>query len=151
MTLPYNSCIDVITWVSVHAPRAKEEYLLSGSFNPRAPRGARRAKRPVSVCFDCFNPRAPRGARPFLDVHHPNWDVSIHAPRAGRDIAASRTWQQRSFQSTRPARGATMQLEWCRIVIAFQSTRPARGATYSFRELRSILWFQSTRPARGAT
>ena len=56
----------------------------------------------------CFNPRAPRGARPICLA---SGEKSVE------------------FQSTRPARGAT--LEAGRIVSTplFQSTRPARGAT----------------------
>ena len=77
------------------------------------------------------------------------------------------------FQSTRPARGATLGYcsrtcsfpvsihapragrdTWVKVmekILVFQSTRPARGATHV--ELRSVssAQFQSTRPARGAT
>ncbi len=101
------------------------------SFNPRAPRGARRfgggclrdaitfqstrpargaTVRPSTDISHCgFNPRAPRGARhPRRTPAHQPRTVSIHAPRAGRDgynvlISAANYL----FQSTRPARGAT--------------------------------------------
>ena len=58
----------------------------------------------------CFNPRAPHGARQErLLVYQLVIVVSIHAPRTGRDrladARAGGTWR---FQSTRPARGATM-------------------------------------------
>ena len=57
-------------------------------FNPRAPCGAR----PTTLRQDCqktgFNPRAPCGARPSSGAPlFPGFIVSIHAPRAGRDIA----------------------------------------------------------------
>ena len=56
-----------------------------------------------------FNPRAPRGTR------HRIWSgrswpvrVSIHAPRAGRDIRVNdQPTLDAAFQSTRPARDAT--------------------------------------------
>ena len=78
------------------------------------------------------------------------------------------------FQSTPPARGATLCTAICaklmddfnprpprggrrswaspgRPSITFQSTPPARGATTSVRKIRTRWIFQSTPPARGAT
>src|SRR5208282_3937591 len=103
------------------------------------------------------------------------YSVSIHAPRAGRDIHVSAfILAALLFQSTRPARGATtVHFQIC-ISIEFQSTRPARGATAGAsltwdhatgfnpraprgaRRRLAVEWsaskpFQSTRPARGAT
>jgi len=56
------------------------------SFNPRAPRGARLTDSSNMRSSRRFNPRAPRGAR---RMHTPSPDddddVSIHAPRVGRD------------------------------------------------------------------
>ena len=100
--------------VSIHAPRAGRDLSLAGGtgagqgFNPRAPRGARRRSSRTGTSRRCFNPRAPRGARPWSTrPTGPTWqfqstrpargatqrgqqhaqppDVSIHAPRAGRD------------------------------------------------------------------
>ena len=103
-------------------------------------------------------------------------DISIHAPRTGSDV-----WQTclangcQIFQSTLPARGATMQyFEENGRSVKFQSTLPARGATSaccacitssaisihaprtgSDIEIRLLTsasaTFQSTLPARGAT
>jgi len=78
-------------------------------FNPRAPRRARRCSTRPSTRSGRFNPRAPRRARPGLvhDLVRPR-RVSIHAPRAGRDLRATiKTFDASSFQSTRPAQGAT--------------------------------------------
>ena len=61
----------------------------SGSFNPRAPRGARRGAGRHADLRRCFNPRAPRGARPF---HRHEWP------------------ERRAFQSARAARRATWQI-----------------------------------------
>ena len=78
-------------------------------FNPRAPCGARPCPRPPSGCRSNFNPRAPCGARPQTQTTWPdraNFNprapcgarqgvivearpglyISIHAPRAGRDV-----------------------------------------------------------------
>jgi len=190
------------------------------SFNPRAPRGARRPAEFIQPHIAGFNPRAPRGARLFWTGAPPSGDlfqstrpargatpesmcwrrcknVSIHAPRAGRDVARTpgarrhrsfnpraprgarpsnphQTSAGRSFQSTRPARGATRSFvpkvpatavsihapragRDAKIVLMvgfphqFQSTRPARGATPDLTTGNKGVTFQSTRPARGAT
>ena len=56
-----------------------------------------------------FNPRAPYGARPWLKEHAAEVDdISIHAPRTGRDGGGSSgNAVDTAFQSTRPVRGAT--------------------------------------------
>ena len=59
--------------------------------------------------YERFNPRAPGGARqhPILKVRFV-WDVSIHAPRAERDLSlAGDIADLKLFQSTRPGRSAT--------------------------------------------
>ena len=101
--------------VSIHAPRAGrdesriDEATGGSGFNPRAPCGARLRFRWQRSCGACFNPRAPCGARRshfryLLKCVH----VSIHAPRAGRDIVLFPFFRATmKFQSTRPVRGAT--------------------------------------------
>ena len=81
--------------VSIHAPRAGSDWKLSRTrragpgFNPRSPRGERRQRLRTRPC-ERF--------------------VSIHAPRAGSDMP---TWASptpgQPFQSTLPARGATIR------------------------------------------
>ena len=56
-----------------------------------------------------------------------------------------------AFQSTPPARGATIGYAEEQSPTLFQSTPPARGATIIRRRSRSRRGFQSTPPARGAT
>ena len=60
-----------------------------------------------------------------------SYEISIHAPLAGRDAeAAASGATARVFQSTRPLRGATIHRTVCpRYFLRFQSTRPLRGAT----------------------
>ena len=102
-----------------------------------------------------FNPRTPRGVR--LEAYKytdPDTHISIHAPREGCDLASMFTQGRiKIFQSTHPARGATLYNE-CRLcnVRRFQSTHPARGATGLVNPNTTMdRAFQSTHPARGAT
>ena len=56
--------------------------------------------------------------------------ISIHAPREGGDASIHISMcSSGSFQSTPPARGATVQLTSPLAPSIFQSTPPARGAT----------------------
>ena len=75
-------------------------------------------------------------------------DVSIHAPRTGRDVSEMyQSCYQPSFNPRAPH-----ELRPRRMLLVFQSTRPARGATTIAAASESeSAWFQSTRPARGAT
>ena len=80
--------------ISIHAPREGGDLMFSDSrvsgfyFNPRPPRGGRRRLR-LGV-----------GGQPI---------ISIHAPREGGDFQGFFWWRLLdSFQSTPPARGATV-------------------------------------------
>ena len=100
--------------------------------------------------------------------------ISIHAPRTGSDTACWATAPSRSnfnprsphgerpgessissqlsqFQSTLPARGATLLVNGLWHDQIFQSTLPARGATQRPARAASRQQFQPTLPARGAT
>ena len=63
---------------------------------------------------DRISIRAPRaGCDDDLMAHAPVADVSIHAPRAGRDVFFGwRAKFRHAFQSTRPVWGATTVLPW---------------------------------------
>ena len=125
-------------------------------FNLRAPCGARRQILERMRTWDNISIHAPREGRdlpmrPSKAVRY----ISIHAPREGRDEVYGVRWLalEHAFQSTRPARGATEtpSTEFP-TQSKFQSTRPARGATRTVSTARkSLQTFQSTRPARGAT
>ena len=74
-------------------------------------------------------PRAGRDDDHVPRTYYPD-PISIHAPRAGRDnIHLVDLWAQEIFQSTRPVRGATRAGIGCTPSARFQSTRPVRGAT----------------------
>ena len=78
--------------VSIHAPRAGRDdnfrlrTRISFSFNPRAPRGARRGGSGRQITGTLFQSTRPaRGATTSESPTLVVVDVSIHAPRAGRD------------------------------------------------------------------
>ena len=74
--------------------------------------------------------RPVRGATFRQPLHGHYAGISIHAPRAGRDITSSvAVTHAPTFQSTRPVRGATPVPYITSAVNQFQSTRPVRGAT----------------------
>ena len=57
-------------------------------------------------------------------------NVSIHAPRVGRDrLPGNIATDDLPFQSTRPVWGATFPVEQATTKSRFQSTRPVWGAT----------------------
>ena len=105
----------------------------NGNFNPRSPHGERHQhlRRYLILCYisihaprtgsdaqnvgqnyiaDNFNPRSPHGER--RDRRADNslaCAISIHAPRTGSDVYPTLLMAGRSaFQSTLPARGATV-------------------------------------------
>ena len=168
------------------------------NFNPRSPHGERPAQRTWTSAWRDFNPRSPHGERRARRKRR-SWSspISIHAPRTGSDPctkgggADPAHFNPRSphgerhgacavadtikrFQSTLPARGATMgaldmgltedisihaprtgsdttRLSWgsgyCISIHA-----PRTGSDYVLLQPSGKLHlFQSTLPARGAT
>ena len=123
-----------------------------------------------------FNPRSPRGERLDIIAYQPApLGISIHAPREGSDqlpcrmAQADRDFNPRSprgerlgrsilssqskrFQSTLPARGATVSLGFAPSSLAISIHAPREGSDI---DINCDNWFyflfQSTLPARGAT
>ena len=147
--------------ISIHAPRTgsdgnrRDHQARGGNFNPRSPHGERPFPLPAgtSAAYH-FNPRSPHGERRYITR------ASGKSPKI--------------FQSTLPARGATLsfgvhrqntnyfnprsphgeRLDAYKQQVEtekFQSTLPARGATDVSELTGGSLTFQSTLPARGAT
>ena len=135
-------------------PREKRACRVTVNFNPRAPRGARRpAYFAATIDFHPFQSTRPaRGATPVLARMASAISISIHAPRAGRDLYASlyKDIHKISIHAPRAGRDAH-GLAADGVAGIFQSTRPARGATIECRGRDYGVVFQSTRPARGAT
>ena len=170
--------------ISIHAPRTGSDFpgvlrnVAPCDFNPRSPHGERRLRsRTFSLPMSNFNPRSPHGERRIGCLSNlVMGKISIHAPRTGSDERTTLQARRKGrFQSTLPARGATIYALYNRRYTLFQSTLPARGATCgkNAKNLRKILisihaprtgsdapfaainpppvGFQSTLPARGAT
>ena len=168
--------------VSIHAPLAgcdddnAAHINVSASFNPRTPRGGRRADQPIPPLHDTFqsthpsrgatsstkrassmrrgfNPRTPRGVRHHRRAHHHRWrKVSIHAPLAGCDAGLSGYGSRCERFNPRTPRGVRLPTILGLIYVdAFQSTHPSRGATAHKGCSVVRATFQSTHPSRGAT
>ena len=124
-------------------------------FNPRSPHGERRkSSSSIVASSNNFNPRSPHGERRWLyGCVTLRVVISIHAPRTGSDhTTLSGSSCQSLFQSTLPARGATVDdyHGWMRYL--HFNPRSPHG-----ERLDAQYWgvpqrrFQSTLPARGAT
>ena len=146
--------------ISIHAPRmgrdARTAYRASCRlyFNPRAPHGARLPRRAPASASVHFNPRAPHGARlaPCIAQLLPVV-ISIHAPRMGRDGSGAGSGLSSADFNPRAPHGARRPTALFAVgLLTFQSTRPAWGATPTATAVTmSPAGFQSTRPAWGAT
>ena len=98
--------------------------------------------------------RPVRGATMGQAAREADGWISIHAPRAGRDIylvPQVGVLFVISIHAPRAGRDS-IRLQLLVMLYPFQSTRPVRGATSGAEELPAYgLLFQSTRPVRGAT
>ena len=190
--------------ISIHAPRTGSDTVrqsVGGKqkyFNPRSPHGERPSRRWCWMRRTDFNPRSPHGERPDPAPGTATPEISIHAPRTGSDALTVSIWKPKthfnprsphgerpffrhvyricglSFQSTLPARGATLvvsvgMLVWIisihaprtgsdgeqvRLIHApfyFNPRSPHGERPAVFRCRASCDAFQSTLPARGAT
>ena len=104
--------------ISIHAPRTGSDARLvwssstSRNFNPRSPHGERLPRFRKRQVLRNFNPRSPHGERQYHRRNRPGQQISIHAPRTGSDKARAQAPSPvRTFQSTLPARGATLTLD----------------------------------------
>ena len=137
--------------ISIHAPRVGRDksrrkcWARSSHFNPRAPRGAR--PWPPWDCGRCpgFQSTRPAwGATKRREEQRRADEISIHAPRVGRDRRGLRPRRTHNNFNPRAPTPAGRRA-------GFQSTRPALGATPAALVEIGFLSFQSTRPAWGAT
>ena len=172
----------LVAAISIHAPRTGSDMrrilmrtLFFWNFNPRSPHGERRpcavqvrvavfisihAPRTGSDPFPAertrfqinFNPRSPHGERRSPNRNrHSSIPFQSTLPARGATLTVAIPSGHFLFQSTLPARGATLSSSRRVVSISFQSTLPARGATgMSIYPCKQVP-FQSTLPARGAT
>ena len=144
-------------------------------FNPPAPCGAGRAPRPAgSPWTQNFNPPAPCGAGHCTDrvqhgdtgfqstrpvrggtvccgKPHPVHRISIHPPRAGRDVVwYGLNWSFELFQSTRPVRGGTRHnlTDGQAGLISIHPPRAGRDAESGFELLARIISIHPPRAGR---
>ncbi len=195
--------LELVVLVSIHAPRAGRDVQTVGSgfirdrFNPRAPRGARPFHFHAPESLDAFQSTRPargatvsvftfifcglfqstRPARGATDCLHGCGFVlmvSIHAPRAGRDLGRIRNYRPRNVSIHAPRAGRDTPRTGARLGRTSFNPRAPRGARPSprnfplrhrsfnpraprgarhnkYKLIRRHLVFQSTRPARGAT
>ena len=80
-------------------------------------------------------------------------EISIHAPREGCDISRRSVADDKQNFNPRTPRGVRQLLSCLQNSLPrrFQSTHPARGATLGEQQGCPSMRFQSTHPARGAT
>ena len=99
-----------------------------------------------------FNPRSPHGERRDQSFLNQQFGISIHAPRTGSDPCRGGYRQLRRISIHAPRTGSDAETQNVIFTCCvFQSTLPARGATLDTKQLLTLGQFQSTLPARGAT
>ena len=100
------------------------------NFNPRTPRGGRQGWPGSGFSTKYFNPRTPRGGRRVVPlVQLPDHDISIHAPREGGDLPSLRLRKPQNISIHAPREGGDPGTRRSAPCAGFQSTHPARGAT----------------------
>ena len=156
---PNPSAINLI--VSIHAPRTGRDNSIAvcdclyGSFNPRAPYGARLVEgRGFGLYFLFQSTRPVRGATAWsvLSCQRIS-EVSIHAPRTGRDVSASSIFSTISCFNPRAPYGARLATRRgsSALMPSFNPRAPYGARPDFFDDAGGEDMFQSTRPVRGAT
>ncbi len=108
------------TWrlrISIHAPRTgsddptKKGKKGNNNFNPRSPHGERHIGLQPRQRIAVISIHAPRtGSDPMDGIQLSLFGISIHAPRTGSDGNRLSDGHACEFQSTLPARGATLRI-----------------------------------------
>ena len=125
------------TGISIHAPRTGSDQV-----------------EPLPATSRCtFQSTLPaRGATIYTDGHHAGKAISIHAPRTGSDERVASAARGADDFNPRSPHGERLGVSVSEIPTStFQSTLPARGATLHCLLRHADAKFQSTLPARGAT
>ena len=126
----------------------------SHDFNPRSPHGERHGGGVLMVSLEIFQSTLPaRGATPLQQEKR--WKRQYFNPRSPhgeRHVGRQRYTAANAISIHAPRTGSDKRIDaafFC--VTVFQSTLPARGATLSLKREFDRVIFQSTLPARGAT
>ena len=145
--------------ISTHAPlagrdtRPRRPHRRPQDFNPRAPCGARLLTAISDICISIFQPTRPlRGATASDCVEERAFDISTHAPLAGRDRVRGRNALQALYFNPRAPCGARHCPDRLRCIDRYFNPRAPCGARLcgTPRNQRQPA-FQPTRPLRGAT
>ena len=156
-------------------PTALATVSSASNFNPPTPCGVGPRLRRLRGKRHYFNPPTPCGVGRSLATKTV-WDyvISIHPPRVGWDMAGyipglaveyfnpptpcgvglrfmPSIAAQRSFQSTHPVWGGTMDGDYIHLSTEFQSTHPVWGGTQLEIADTNAKTFQSTHPVWGGT
>ena len=103
--------------ISIHAPRTGSDGSAAKSsghsayFNLRSPHGERRAHADALPVVQVYiNPRSPHGERLFTvpQVLEQTRDFNPRSPHGERQVLPLQVMESGAFQSTLPARGATV-------------------------------------------
>ena len=119
-------------------------------FNPRPPRGGRPSLRFILPLISAdFNPRPPRGGLRFRSFETIVLYFNPRPPRGGRRLWVCATARVREFQSTPPARGATV----CRFnglgEFPISIHAPREGGDSDMELVNSMPTYFNPRPPRG--
>ena len=146
--------------ISIHPPRAGRDgrkpsgLMYSKIFQSTRPvRGGTSFPPPAIWPYHHFNPPAPCGAgQSMQSMSTLQLPISIHPPRAGRDLLRHRgRGLRRDFNPPAPCGAGRFDICTPLFGELFQSTRPVRGGTVPVLVTPSASIFQSTRPVRGGT
>ena len=123
-------------------------------FNPRAPCGARPARCTKSLRASQISIHAPRMGRDLSEfAARYGYTISIHAPRMGRDAAPAARWRAKhDFNPRAPygARHSGVSDKAGAQAISIHAPRMGRDGSVS-SDAYAFTRFQSTRPVWGAT
>ena len=145
--------------ISIHAPHAGRDYdaprqsLRRRNFNPRAPCGARLPLEKHRLLFCLFQSTRPmRGATQGGKNNDEEYDISIHAPHAGRDGHNVVLDHDAHISIHAPHAGRDPALVDVHFrILHFNPRAPCGARPREDAEKASEAIFQSTRPMRGAT
>ena len=99
-----------------------------------------------------FNPRSPHGERPGeSSISSQLSQFQSTLPARGATLLVNGLWHDQIFQSTLPARGATGERAHTARMLLISIHAPRTGSDGALKKLFPSLLFQSTLPARGAT
>ena len=135
-------------------PKRRRKSAQAKSFQSTLPaRGATCAPGSTPRPARNFNPRSPHGERHERIEKNENLQaISIHAPRTGSDCWAATCRGTPAHFNPRSPHGERLRSAFMVVsLVIFQSTLPARGATVARQVKHAVAQFQSTLPARGAT